>query len=153
MGYRGAQAFFRARGDTLDAQRAAARWGDERTLDVFWAELARRLDSAYTSARTPEAVEAARASLFSWAREQLTGPVGQSLETYDWRWFAQAPLNNAVVIAQRIYRQNLNLFDELYVATGGNVAETIRAVQVRVFTQSDGDPYRALYSRAGAPQD
>jgi hypothetical protein len=57
-----------------------------------------------------------------------------------------------VVIAQRIYRQNLNLFDELYAATGGNVAETIRAVQVRVFTQSDGDPYRALYSRAG-PQD
>lgn len=49
-------------------------------------------------------------------------------------------------------RQNLNLFDDLYAATGGNVAETIRAVQVRVFTQSDGDPYRALYSRAG-PQD
>lgn len=153
VGYRGAEAFFRARGDTLDAQRAAARWGDERTLDVFWAELARRLDSAYTGARTPEAVESARTSLFGWAREQLTGPVGQSLETYDWRWFAEAPLNNAVVIAQRIYRQNLNLFDELYAAAGGNVAETIRAVQVRVFTQSDGDPYRALYSRAGAPQD
>src|SRR5438552_13879770 len=33
--------------DTLDAHRAAARWRDERTLDVFYAELARRLDSAY----------------------------------------------------------------------------------------------------------
>jgi predicted aminopeptidase len=153
VGYRGAEAFFRARGDTVDALRAAARWGDERTLDVFWAELARRLDSAYAEATTSAAVDAARTSLFGWARDQLTGPVGQSLETYDWRWFARAPLNNAVVIAQRIYRQNLNLFDEVYAATGGNVAETIRAVQVRVFTQSDGDPYRALYSRAGASQD
>ena len=152
VGYRGAEAFFRARGDTLDARRAAARWGDERTLDVFWAELARRSVSAYTEARTPEAVDAARTSLFAWAHDQLTGSVGQSLETYDWRWFAGAPLNNAVVIAQRIYRQNLNLFDDLYAAAGGNLAETIRAVQVRVFTQSDGDPYRALYSRPGAQE-
>jgi predicted aminopeptidase len=150
VGYRGAEAFFRSRGDTVDARRAAARWGDERTLDVFWAELARRLDSAYAEATTPAAVEAARTALFAWAREQLTGPIGQSLETYDWRWFAQAPLNNAVVLAQRIYRQNLNMFDELYAANGGNVAETVRAVQLRVFTQPDGDPYRALYSR-GTP--
>ena len=149
VGYRGAEAFFRQRGDSSDARRAAARWGDERTLDVFWAELARRLDSAYAETTTPAAVEAARTSLFGWARDQLTGPVGQSLETYDWRWFAQAPLNNAVVIAQRIYRQNLNMFDELYAANGGNLAETIRRVQLRVFTQPDGDPYRALYSRAG----
>lgn len=151
VGYRGAEAFFRARGDTIDGRRAAARWGDERTLDVFWAELARRLDSAYAEVASPTAVDAARSSLFGWAREQLTGPVGQSLETYDWRWFAQAPLNNAVVIAQRIYRQSLNLFDELYAENGGSMPETIRAIQLRVFTQPNGDAYRALYSRAGGP--
>jgi predicted aminopeptidase len=151
VGYRGAEAFFRSRGDTADGRRAAARWGDERTLDVFWAELARRLDSAYADVRSPVGLQEARTNLFAWAREQLTGPVGQSLETYDWRYFAQAPLNNAVVIAQRIYRQNLNLFDELYAENGGSVPETVRAIQLRVFTQPDGDPYRALYSRPGAP--
>lgn len=149
VGYRGAEAFFRARRDTADARRAAARWRDERTLDVFYAELARRLDSAYADNLSGERLERAREALFAWARAQFRGPVGQSLETYDWRWFAQAPLNNAVIIAERLYRMDLNLFDEIYLQNNADVAETIRAIQIRVFTQPDRDPYRALYSRPG----
>ncbi len=139
------------RHDTTDARRAAARWRDERTLDVFYAELARRLDSAYAETPPPtgDKLERTRTMLFGWARTQLTGPVGQSLETYDWRWFAQAPINNAVVIAQRLYRMDLNLFDEIYLQSDADIAETIRAIQIRVFTQPDRDPYRALYSRPG----
>src|SRR5213593_4886515 len=148
VGYRGAQAFFRSRGDSLDAKRAVARWRDERTLDLLYAELARRLDSAYAQGFSGPALERARTTIFGWARAQLTGPVGQSLETYDWRWFAKAPLNNAVVIAQRLYRMNLNVFEEVYLHSNADLRETIRAIQVRVFTQP-GDPYQALYSRGG----
>jgi predicted aminopeptidase len=151
VGYRGAEAFFRSRGDATDAARAVARWRDERTLDVFYAELARRLDSAYAEPLPGPALERTRTVLFGWARDQLTGPVGQALETYDWRWFARAPLNNAVIIAQRLYRMDLNLFDELYLQNGASIEETIRAIQIRVLTQPDGDPYRALYSRPGVP--
>lgn len=153
VGYRGAEAFFRARGDTVDARRAAARWRDERTLDVFYAELARRLDSAYAEPLPPERLERVRTTLFGWAQEQFRGPAGQSLETYDWRWFAQAPLNNSVVIAERFYRMDLNLFDEVYLQNNANIAETVRAIQIRVFTQPDRDPYRALYSRPGLNED
>ncbi|HEV2749407.1 MAG TPA: aminopeptidase [Gemmatimonadales bacterium] len=149
VGYRGAQAFFRSRGDSLDAKRAAARWRDERTLDVLYAELARRLDSAYAATPVGPALERARNTIFGWARAQLTGPVGQSLETYDWRWYAQAPLNNAVVIAQRLYRMNLNQFEEVYVHSRADLRETIRSIQVRVFTEPGQDPYQALYSRGG----
>jgi predicted aminopeptidase len=149
VGYRGAEAFFRSRRDTVDARRAAARWRDERTLDVFYAELARRLDSAYADNLSGERLAQTRETLFGWARDQLGGPVGHSLETYDWRWFQQAPLNNAVIIAQRLYRMDLNLFDEIYLQNNADIAETIRAVQIRVFTQPDHDPYRALYSRPG----
>ena len=148
VGYRGAEAFFRARHDTLDAKRAAARWRDERTLDVFYAELARRLDSAYAEPLSSDRLEQIRGSLYGWAHDQFRGAVGQSLETYDWRWFAQAPLNNAVVIAERFYRMNLNLFDEIYLQNNADIAETIRAIQIRVYTQP-GDPYQALYSRPG----
>ena len=151
VGYRGAEAFFRSRRDTVDAARARARWRDEQTLDVFYAELSRRLDSAYAGARSPDAVQSVRTALFGWARNQLSGPVGQSLETYDWRWFVRRELNNAVIIAQRLYRLDLNLFDEIYLQNNANLAETIRAIQVRVFTQPDRDPYRALYSRPGLP--
>src|SRR5437016_2113509 len=153
VGYGGAEAFFRSRRDTADAKRAAARWRDERTLDVLWAELARRLDSAYAGPLSGPELERARTTLFGWARAQLTGPVGQSLETYDWRWFARAPLNNAVVIAQRLYRMNLNLFEEIYVHSGANLTETIRAIPLRVFTQPGTDPYQALSSRPGLPAD
>src|SRR5213593_1490234 len=148
VGYRGAEAFFRSRHDTLDARRAGARWRDERTLDVFYAELARRLDSAYAEPLNGARLEQVRSNLFGWARDQFRGPVGQSLETYDWRWFAQAPLNNAVIIAERLYRMDLNLFDEIYLQNNADIAETIRAIQIRVFTQP-GDPYQALYSRPG----
>lgn len=149
VGYRGAQAFFRSRGDTIDANRAGARWRDERTLDVFYAELARRLDSAYAVPLPPAALQKTRDDLFGWARAQLTGSVGQGLETYDWRWFATAPLNNAVVVAQRLYRMNLNLFDEFYLANRVNLPETIRLIRLRVLTAPGGDPYQALYSQGG----
>src|SRR3989475_9388756 len=148
VGYRGAEAFFRSRHDTLDAKRAAARWRDERTLDVFYAELARRLDSAYAEPLGGERLERVRTTLFGWARDQFRGPVGQSLETYDWRSFAQAPLNKVAIIAWRPDRMNLNLFDEIYLQNNADIAETIRAIQIRVFTQP-GDPYQALYSRPG----
>jgi predicted aminopeptidase len=149
VGYRGAQAFFRHRGDSVDAKRAAARWRDERTLDVLYAELARRLDSAFAEGPAGPALERTRTTVFGWARAQLTGPVGQALETYDWRWFARAPLNNAVVIAQRLYRMNLNQFEEIFVRSRADLREAIRAIQVRVFTQPGEDPYQALYSRGG----
>ena len=116
---------------------------------MFYAELARRLDSTYAGNLSGAVLERARAALFDWARAQFRGPVGQSLETYDWRWFAQAPLNNAVIIAERLYRMDLNLFDEIYLQNNADIAETIRAIQIRIFTQTDQDPYRALYSRPG----
>ncbi|MGH7751455.1 MAG: aminopeptidase, partial [Gemmatimonadales bacterium] len=150
-GYRAAEAFFRGRGDTLDARRAARRWQDEVRLDVFYAELARRLDSAYAGVQSPAHLEEIRRDVFGWARRQLSGPTGHSLETYDWRWFATRPLNNAVVIAGRIYRTNLDLFDRLYVHHHADIRETLASIQLRIATLRGEDPFRALYSSTLVP--
>src|SRR5258708_16129135 len=82
VGYRGAQAFFHARHDSLDAARAAARWRDERTLDVFYAELARRLDSAYSDTGSPAPLARTPGILFNCAHPHLAGPRGQGLAPY-----------------------------------------------------------------------
>ncbi len=52
-------------------------------------------------------------------------------------------------MAQRLYRMNLNLFEEVYLHSNADLKETIRAIQIRVFTQPGQDPYEALYSRGG----
>lgn len=150
-GYRSAEAFFRSRRDTLDAARAARRWRDEIRLSLFYAELARRLDSAYAAPLDSAALARARTAVFGWARRQLAGPTGQSLETYDWRWFATRPLNNAVVIAGQIYRTNLDLFERFFIAHRADVGETIRALRLRVATLEGEDPFRALYSSTVLP--
>src|SRR6185437_13782231 len=47
VGYRSAQSFFRDKGDTLLARRAADRWHDEIVLGDFYAELVTRLQGLY----------------------------------------------------------------------------------------------------------
>ena len=52
-----------------------------------------------------------------------------------------------------LYVPSQTPFDEIYLQNNADLAETIRAIQIRVFTQPDHDPYRALYSRPGLPAD
>src|SRR4030095_4147470 len=49
VGYHSAQAFFRDRGDSALAQRAADRWHDEIVLGEFYAGLAQRLAKLYAT--------------------------------------------------------------------------------------------------------
>ena len=53
-----------------------------------------------------------------------------------------------MVVAQRLYRLNLNMFDEFYLANNVNLPETIRLIKVRVLTKPGADPYQALYSQS-----
>ena len=49
VGYRSAQSFFRERGDSLLARRAADRWHDEIVLGEFYADLVGRLQGLYAT--------------------------------------------------------------------------------------------------------
>ncbi|MDH5282471.1 MAG: aminopeptidase [Gemmatimonadota bacterium] len=127
-GYRAAQAFFRRRGSEAAAEQAAARWADEVVLGGFYADLAARLDSVYEAADDSAAVEAGRVEAGRWAKDQLTGPVGAALRTYQVGPMADRPVNNARLIAARIYRTRLDLFERWYQSHGADIRLAIAAM-------------------------
>jgi predicted aminopeptidase len=145
VGYRGAEAFFRSRGDSVSANREAAIWRDEMRLDRFDARLADRLTRLYGSGSTGGALEVARAAVFDSARAELEGPVGAELEVYQGPLLARAVrLNNARVVAARIYRTKLHLFDRMLEAGGGDLAATVQRLAEAVRAAPGGDPYQTL---------
>jgi predicted aminopeptidase len=142
VGYRGAEAFFRARGDTAAAARAAAIWRDEIRLAAFYARLADSLTALYDSARGA-ALEEGRARIFGAAKSELAGPLGQQLEVYSGARLAGRPLNNATVIAARIYRTRLDALEAVYRRAGG-VREAVALIAQAMRTRGATGPYAAL---------
>lgn len=124
-GYRAAELFFRRRGSDSAAVQAADRWHDEVVLSGYYTELAGKLDTLYRTVTDSVAVDSGRAALGRWAREQLQGPVGQQLKTYTIGPMADRPINNARLVAARIYRDRLNVLEGWYEHEGGDIAKAV----------------------------
>jgi predicted aminopeptidase len=147
VGYRGAEAFFRSRGDTVNAARAVARWEDEIRLARFYDSLTARLERFYAGAPRGRELQEGRERLFTAAREEMAGPLAAELRTIDGRAMARRPLNNAVVIAQRLYRTHLDVFEGLLAARGGALVPVLAEIKRAVAGR--GDPWRALAAAGG----
>ncbi len=146
VGYRGAEAFFRERGDTATAGRAAARWQDEIVLGEYYRDLAARLDSLYREPDSAAAISG-RAEIAVWARRQLEGPVGSRLLTYRVGRLSERPINNAQIIAARIYRDRLHLFEAWYQRNGTRVDSAVASLG-RLVIGLEGDSAYAALERA-----
>jgi predicted aminopeptidase len=151
VGYRGAERFFRGRGDTALAARTARRWEDEKQLDEFYAALAGALDSVYRSAADSVGKEAARVVVFGRARETMRGPLRRTLRDYPIDWLSEQPLNNATIVAARVYRTKLELFDRVLAVKDRDLRETIRAIVAAVNAERGKDPYETIESLTPAP--
>jgi predicted aminopeptidase len=147
VGYRGAERFFLSRGDRRSAAFAVARWLDEIRLAHFYDSLAAKLQRLYAGASQGPVLEEQRQRIFSEARDELAGPVAKTLRTIDGRALAHRPLNNAVVVAARLYRTGLERFEALLAGDDGDVVRAIADLKRRV---GPHDPWAALPA-AGAP--
>jgi predicted aminopeptidase len=147
VGYRAAEAFFRERGDSIHAERAADRWHDEIVLGEYYSALVRRLDSLYAQRPDSAALERGRREAAEWARDQLTGPLGRRLRTYDIGRIAQRPINNAQLIGARIYRTRLDLFDRWFENHGRDVSRSVSALD-SLMKGVEGDSAYARLARA-----
>ena len=146
VGYRGAEAFFRQRGDSADAQRAADRWHDEILLAGYYRDLGTRLDSLYRSSDSA-AVDSGRSEIAAWARQQLESVIAPELRTYRVGRLTERPINNAQIIAARIYRDRLHLFEAWYQRSGGRVDSAVASLN-RLVESVEGDSAYAVLERA-----
>lgn len=128
VGYRSAEAFFRERGDSANARRAANRWHDEIVLGEYYSALVKRLESLYAGRPDSVALEQGRREAAEWARAQLRGPVGQRLRTIQITRLAERPINNAHLIGARIYRTRLDLFERWFERHGRDVSRSVSAL-------------------------
>ncbi|MDE3127323.1 MAG: aminopeptidase [Gemmatimonadota bacterium] len=145
-GARGSEAFYRSRGDTALARVAADRWADEKLLGAFWDRLYRSVDSAYRAHPGPadSALRvAAHDTVYGRARDELVADLGPKLRTIDPRYLSRVRLDNAVLLAQRIYYTDLGAFDAVYDREGRDLRRTIRRV-IAIAKSRPDDPFAAL---------
>ena len=147
VGYRSAQAFFRERGDTAQAQQAADRWHDEIVLGDYYEALVNRLEDLYNQHPDSAALDEGRRSAAAWARSQLEGPVGQRLRTFKIGRLTERPINNAQLVGARIYRTRLDLFDRWYDRHDHDVRLSVSALKT-LMQGAEGDSAYARLERA-----
>ena len=133
VGARGAERFFRSRGQSAAADEVVARWKDERVMGGFWAALYARVDSAFKAHPGDEPTDVAerialRDSLYAEARQQLIHEIGPQLRTMSLRAIERIRLDNAVLMARRIYLTDLDAFDAVLAKNGGDLRTAIRAI-------------------------
>ncbi|HEY0782947.1 MAG TPA: aminopeptidase [Thermoanaerobaculia bacterium] len=148
VGLRGAERFFAARGDRAGTSRAAALWRDEERLGRFYSDLARRLTTVY-AAHLPEPERLRRrAAVFAAARAELAGPLARELEVYRFTAPGRRDLNNATVVAGRLYRTHLADLDRVDALGGDDRRRTVATLAAAVQSDPAG-PWPAVRAVAG----
>ena len=149
VGARGAEAFFRARGDTASASETVRRWEDEKLMASFWTHLYNTLDSAYKAhPESREARLAARDTVFARARRALIDDIGPRLHSMPPRYAERVTLDNAALLARRVYLTDLELFDRAWRREGEQVPRTIERI-IALAKGAKGDPFAAITAWLG----
>ncbi|MGI8496531.1 MAG: aminopeptidase [Gemmatimonadaceae bacterium] len=144
VGARGSARFFRARGDSVSASRAEHRWADEKVLADFYHAVYASLDSAFRSHTDSRPARLlARDTVFARARALFAISVWPRLSMSSGRPPPTLRLDNAIVLARRVYATDLELFDVVYRAEGGDVSRSVRRV-IALATAHPAQPFRAV---------
>jgi predicted aminopeptidase len=144
VGARGAAWFFRSRAATGAAEETDARWSDTKLLGQFWAALYATVDSAYKAHPNDKAARiAARDSISVRARIELVETLGPQLRTIGPRALERVRLDNAALLARRVYMTDLDLFDRVYERENWDVQRTIARIRT-LARASPKDPYGAV---------
>lgn len=149
VGSRGAERFFRARGQRSTADLVARRWDDERLFGAFWSGLYTSLDSAFKAHPGDKSARlVARDTVFTHARQQLRTSLAPRLTTMDSASVARVKLNTAAVLARRIYLTDLDLFERVHARSNGDLRATITTL-LDLAKLKPKEPYAAVRTYLG----
>jgi len=150
-GLAGSVAFFCTRPgggpDTVWCQRAQDRHADARVVSRYLMELEASIRTLYESG-DPEA-PALRFARYAEAREHFLEEVEPQLRASRYPALSQRPLNNATLLARALYYHELEGFDRLLDAEGGDLTATL--IRLRREAPGKADPF-ALLPPAGEPR-
>jgi predicted aminopeptidase len=145
VGARGSAEFYRTRGQARVVAEAEARWSDDKVLAAFWKKLHRDIDSsfkAHPGDAERELRVALRDSIYRAARQELIFRVGPQLRTVAPRYVERVRLDNAALLARRIYLTDVALFDSVWVREGRDVKRTVQ--RVIALARGEREPYEAV---------
>ncbi len=102
------------------------------------------LDSAYTAHPTDKAWRIAVRDTVYWrTRATLVSEIGPQLRTINPLYTRRTPLDNASLLARRVYASDLQLFDDIYEREGRSLRHTIGRVIALAKSRPDS-PFVAL---------
>jgi predicted aminopeptidase len=145
VGSRGAIVFFCDRHpDGERCRQANQAWRDELLFASFLDDLITDLEALYGRAdlTTEQKVEQ-REEIFDAAQERFEDEIRPRLGFLTFASFTRTPLNNASLIARRIYYERLDLFEAVYQELGGDFPTTLQAI-IEAAEASPEDPYGAV---------
>lgn len=148
VGARGSAWFFRSRNQPDAADEADARWSDDRVMARFWERLYHSIDSAYKAHPGDDSTHvreriAARDTVYHQARTELVEVLGPQLHTIGPRVLERMRLDNAALMARRIYLTDLDLFDAVWAREGQDLKKTINRI-IALAKSKPKDPFGAL---------
>lgn len=143
IGARGAETFFRSRGLASLAEDVVQDWSNDQILGSFWAATARAIDSAFAAWPSDSAARVrARDSVYVRARRMLVDSVGPRLKGVNIERLGAIQLDNAALLARRVYSQRLDLFDSVWVRNNRDVRRSMDAIRSAV--SGAAKPFEAL---------
>jgi predicted aminopeptidase len=129
VGSRCSAQFFRSRGDTASARRALERWADSQVLGRYWAKLFTELDSAFKAHpdNRPRRLQL-RDSVYTAARRTLVDSLSKQLLGVSPQYLERVRLDNAALLGRRVYATDLDEFDAVLAAEGGDLRKAVARI-------------------------
>lgn len=143
VGGRGAIAFFDARGQPGAAEYASRMWQDEKEMASFWKSAHAAIDSAFAAHPSDSLARLqARAEVYGRLRRELLDERAPRLTTIPRAALERIALDNASLLAHRVYATDLGMFDDILQRNANDLRATIQLIAERV--RDVDDPVASL---------